>query len=159
MPQTCLPARNNEIGFTLLEVMIVVAIVGILAAVAIPQYRDYTRNATVQAALDEAIRYKKAIKVCLATQSHINCAANFHNIPPVNDTVWYVDEAEIYVRLSGPYQGQLFVYRHQLDANQKPAWEMVAHPDNCTNFPPPCVNNNPVLTNHEDWNPDTSQYR
>lgn len=40
--------QKNELGFTLIELMIAVAVVGILSAIAIPSYRDYVRRGTLQ---------------------------------------------------------------------------------------------------------------
>ena len=48
-------------GFTLIELMIVVAIVGILAAVAIPAYQDYTVRAQVSEGLSLASAAKAAV--------------------------------------------------------------------------------------------------
>ncbi|RKG54690.1 pilin [Acinetobacter cumulans] len=56
---------NAQKGFTLIELMIVVAIIGILAAIAIPQYQNYIAKSQVSRAVAELGAIKTAFEDCL----------------------------------------------------------------------------------------------
>lgn len=60
--------KNGQAGFTLIELMIVVAIIGILAAVAIPAYQDYTIRAKVTEAMSIASQAKTAVSEYYVSQ-------------------------------------------------------------------------------------------
>ena len=56
---------NVQKGFTLIELMIVVAIIGILAAVAIPQYQNYIAKSQVSRVMGETGSLRTAVETCV----------------------------------------------------------------------------------------------
>ncbi|MGM0914218.1 MAG: pilin [Pseudomonadota bacterium] len=80
-----LKAKRSQGGFTLIELMIVVAIVGILAALAIPAYQDYT----IRARVAEALTLASAAKVTVsenAASGNGDLAAGY-DVPSPTDNV------------------------------------------------------------------------
>ena len=68
-------------GFTLIELMIVVAIIGILAAIALPAYQQYTKKAKFSEVVLATSALKTDVEVCAQDQNGIaNCTSGSNGI-------------------------------------------------------------------------------
>jgi type IV pilus assembly protein PilA len=63
--------KSTQQGFTLIELMIVIAIVGILAAIALPAYQDYTVRAKMSEALANLAESKTSVSEYYATNGYM----------------------------------------------------------------------------------------
>lgn len=87
--------RFMQKGFTLIELMIVVAIIGILAAVALPAYQDYTIRAKVSEAVIAGSSVKSMFSEAFQTdgvQGLINAGTAYEAVPKVEKASKYVDD-------------------------------------------------------------------
>ncbi len=74
--------KNVQKGFTLIELMIVVAIIGILAAVAIPAYSNYTKKAKFVEVTQATQAVKSAVEMCAADlQTLTGCSDGSNGVP------------------------------------------------------------------------------
>lgn len=73
--------KNLQKGFTLIELMIVVAIIAILAAIAIPQYQNYVARSQVSRVMSETSDVRTTVEICLHHSTPAaNCELNWtHN--------------------------------------------------------------------------------
>src|SRR5688572_19255889 len=113
--------KTAQKGFTLIELMIVVAIIGILAAIAIPAYQDYTIRAQVTEGLNMAGAAKAAISESFSANGAWpanNAAAGLGTNTDIKGK--YVDQVTVVdntitvqfrgtAPVSGPIQGETLI--------------------------------------------------
>jgi len=88
---------KQQKGFTLIELMIVIAIIGILAAIAIPAYQDYTVRSKVSEGLNLVAAAKLAVAETYDSKGRFAGAANSsYALPPATSiTGNYVDSITV----------------------------------------------------------------
>lgn len=92
--------NHNEKGFTLIELMIVIAIIGILAAIAIPNFISYRNKSFCSRAESDARSIAAAVADYFAVPTRTAIAAGDQSfVPPVNTYAFGVNQPNTNIRI------------------------------------------------------------
>ncbi len=83
--------KIRQSGFTLIELMIVVAIIGILASIAIPQYENYVSRTKASSSVTDLSVFKLGIALCRQINNTVaGCDEADGNVPTEADTPFLI---------------------------------------------------------------------
>lgn len=82
--------QRPSLGFTIIESLIIVAIIGILAAVAVPTYITYTKKSHFNDVVKAAEPYQRGVEACYQSSGSgatvTGCGAGSHGVPAAQTT-------------------------------------------------------------------------
>ena len=149
--------QQREQGFTLIELMIVVAIIGILAALAIPAYQDYTIRAQVSEGLSLAGGAKASMSEYYQDKGTWPTTNALAGLPAGNQiTGKYVSEVSVSSSGTGDTAKGTITIKYNgsgSNAKIKAAELMLEGTDNRGSISWLCKGNGNVLTSNQKWLP------
>ncbi|CAM4021058.1 putative major pilin subunit [Yersinia intermedia] len=73
---------NKQQGFTLIELMVAIAVIAVLSGIGIPSYQRYIQKAALTDMLQAIVPYKMAVELCALEHAKFdNCSAGNNGIP------------------------------------------------------------------------------